>query len=171
MQIHIDRQGQRFGPYPLGQVNQYLASGNLLPTDQAWYEGAPGWMPITQVPGVTAPAFAAAHSQMESMAIGALGVGVLALLLGGVTYWAGGVLMIITIVLGVVGLALGIIGIVRIKNGLGDRRGKGLAISGAVISPLAVMLANCSWTSRKPTLILAATRFMTMASSGMGSNE
>ena len=141
MQIHIDRQGQRFGPYPLEQVNQYLASGNLLPTDQAWYEGAPGWMPITQVPGVTAPAFAAAHSQMESMAIGALGVGVLALLLGGVTYWAGGVLMIITIVVGVVGLALGIIGIVRIKNGLGDRRGKGLAISGAVLSPLAVVLA------------------------------
>lgn len=55
MQIHINRDGQNFGPYSLDEVRQYLASGNIVVTDLAWYEGAPGWMPLGQVPGV-APA-------------------------------------------------------------------------------------------------------------------
>lgn len=52
MMIHISRDGQQFGPYTIAEVNSYLADGVLLPTDQAWFEGAPEWMPITQVPGV-----------------------------------------------------------------------------------------------------------------------
>ena len=140
MQIHVSRDGQQFGPYTLDEVKQYLAAGNLKPTDRAWYDGAPDWMSITQVPGVAVPVFAAAHSRMEAMALGAVGVGALALVTGGVTYWGGMILMIITIVLGVAGLVLAIIGLVRIKNGRGDRRGKGLAIAGAVISPLAIVL-------------------------------
>ena len=50
-------------------------------------------------------------------------------------------MMIITVVLGVGGLVLGIIGLVRIKNAMGERHGKGLAIAGVVLSPLAVVLA------------------------------
>ncbi len=141
MQIHISRDGEQFGPYPLEQVNEYLAAGNLLPTDQAWYEGAPGWMPLPAVEGVNAPVFAPAASRMEGMAVGALVLGVLGLLTGGATKWVGLVLLIITCAFGVVGLVLGVIGLVRIKNGNGDRHGKGLAIAGAVLSPLAVVLA------------------------------
>ncbi len=55
MMIHVMRDGQQFGPYTLEDVNAYLAQGTLLPTDQAWYEGAPDWMLITQVPGVAPP--------------------------------------------------------------------------------------------------------------------
>ncbi len=55
MMIHVMRDGQQFGPYALEDVNTYLAQGTLLPTDQAWYEGAPDWMLLTQVPGVAAP--------------------------------------------------------------------------------------------------------------------
>ena len=66
--IHVMRDGQQFGPYTIEDINAYMAQGNLLPTDQAWYEGAANWMPITEVPGVVhgaapvlaAPAVAAA---------------------------------------------------------------------------------------------------------------
>jgi hypothetical protein len=54
MMIHVMRDGQQFGPYTLEDVNAYLAQGTLLATDQAWYEGTPEWMLITQVPGVLA---------------------------------------------------------------------------------------------------------------------
>ncbi|MBC8324246.1 MAG: DUF4339 domain-containing protein [Verrucomicrobia subdivision 3 bacterium] len=60
MMIHVMRDGQQFGPYTLEDVNAYLAQGTLLATDQAWYEGAPDWMLITQVPGVASPGAAPA---------------------------------------------------------------------------------------------------------------
>ena len=50
--IHVMRDGQQFGPYTIEDINTYLAQGTLLPTDQAWYEGATNWMLITEVPGV-----------------------------------------------------------------------------------------------------------------------
>ena len=60
MMIHVMRDGQQFGPYTLEDVNAYLSQGTLLPADQAWYEGAPDWMLLAEVPGVlslgTAPA-------------------------------------------------------------------------------------------------------------------
>ncbi len=52
MLIHVSRDGAQFGPYTLEDANAYLAEGSLLPTDQAWHEGAPDWMPITEVPGI-----------------------------------------------------------------------------------------------------------------------
>jgi len=55
MMIHVMRDGQQFGPYTLEDANAYLAQGTLLPTDQAWYEGAPDWVLLTQVPGVLSP--------------------------------------------------------------------------------------------------------------------
>ena len=53
MQVHIDRGGERFGPYSLEEVNAYLANGTLLPTDNAWQDGMANWVPIDQIPGVT----------------------------------------------------------------------------------------------------------------------
>ncbi len=49
MQIYIHRDGQQFGPYSVEQARDYLASGNLLPGDLAWHEGAADWMPLDQV--------------------------------------------------------------------------------------------------------------------------
>ena len=69
MMIHISRDGQQFGPYTLEDVQVHLASGALLATDQAWYDGAPAWMPLDQVPGVSAqPAFAAAPDLNDPLA-------------------------------------------------------------------------------------------------------
>lgn len=84
--IHIMRDGQQFGPYTIEDINSYLAQGTLLPTDQAWYEGAANWMPITEVPGVVhggAPApviagadpMAAANPEVAVAEAGAAAVG------------------------------------------------------------------------------------------------
>jgi Ca2+-binding EF-hand superfamily protein len=60
MQIHIDRGGQRFGPYSIEQVKAHLADGTILPTDLGWTDGMTDWVPVTQVPGVATAAAAAA---------------------------------------------------------------------------------------------------------------
>ena len=53
MQIHIARNGQAMGPFSLEEINRQLAAGTLSASDQAWYEGAAGWAPLSTVPGVT----------------------------------------------------------------------------------------------------------------------
>ena len=52
MLIHINRDGEQFGPYTLEDLNAYLAQGTLFPTDLAWWDGAPGWVQMNEVPGV-----------------------------------------------------------------------------------------------------------------------
>lgn len=52
MQIHLARNGQRMGPFPLEEVNRQLALGTVALTDLAWYEGIPTWIPLRDVPGV-----------------------------------------------------------------------------------------------------------------------
>jgi hypothetical protein len=69
MMITISRDGQQFGPYTLDDARAHLAGGALLATDLAWYEGAPDWMPLDQVPGVSGqPAFAAAPDPNDPLA-------------------------------------------------------------------------------------------------------
>jgi hypothetical protein len=53
MQVHVARNGQRMGPFSLEEINRQLAAGTLNLTDLAWYEGAPGWVQLSTVPGVT----------------------------------------------------------------------------------------------------------------------
>ena len=60
LQVHIDRNGQRFGPYTVEELNTYLAGGQVLPTDRAWYEGLADFGPLANIPGVQLPG-AAAH--------------------------------------------------------------------------------------------------------------
>ena len=55
MQIQIDRNGERYGPYSIEEVNSYLVSGTLLPSDNAWHDGMPDWVPIGQIQGVILP--------------------------------------------------------------------------------------------------------------------
>jgi len=47
--IHIDRGGQRFGPYTETETRQYLANGQLLQSDLAWKEGMEDWVPLTML--------------------------------------------------------------------------------------------------------------------------
>ena len=52
MLLHFTRDGQAFGPYPIEEAREYLKRGQILPTDQAWYEGCIDWMPAIEVPGM-----------------------------------------------------------------------------------------------------------------------
>jgi len=56
VQVTINRDGQQMGPYTIEQINEYLAQGSLLPTDHAWHEGLPDWVPVTQISGVDSAA-------------------------------------------------------------------------------------------------------------------
>ena len=88
MMIHVSRDGEQFGPYTLEDANAYLAQGSLLPTDQAWYEGAPDWMPITDVPGIhsgTAAAVVAAGGKTKTLLYAGIAAGVLTVF--GVVGW------------------------------------------------------------------------------------
>ena len=55
MRIHINRSGNALGVFSLDDLNREIAAGRLLPSDLAWYEGAAGWIPAAQVPGVVLP--------------------------------------------------------------------------------------------------------------------
>jgi len=55
MQVHIDRNGERYGPYSIEEINAYLANGTLLPTDLAWQYGMTDWLPVSQISGVVMP--------------------------------------------------------------------------------------------------------------------
>ena len=49
MTYHIARNGHVFGPYTLEQVQQYMASGNIVASDLAQAEGSTEWLPVAQV--------------------------------------------------------------------------------------------------------------------------
>ncbi len=51
-EIHVSRGEQRFGPYKVNEVDEYLKSGNLRFSDLVWYDGAPEWVPLSTVPGI-----------------------------------------------------------------------------------------------------------------------
>lgn len=51
MNYIIYRDGQEFGPYTLAELQQYLASGNILPTDMARSEGMAESLPVSQIIG------------------------------------------------------------------------------------------------------------------------
>lgn len=46
MQIYLARNNEQAGPYSLEQVNQMLASGQVVLTDLAWHEGMSEWQPL-----------------------------------------------------------------------------------------------------------------------------
>ena len=52
MLYHVSRNGQTFGPYTLEDLERYVVSGNVLPTDLAKSEEMAEWTPVSQVLGV-----------------------------------------------------------------------------------------------------------------------
>jgi len=51
MEYFVKRGEQRFGPYSLSDLQQYLQSGNLVAGDLAQSEGMTDWVPLSQVLG------------------------------------------------------------------------------------------------------------------------
>ncbi len=57
MLYHVSRNGQTYGPYTLEDLQRYVASGNVLPTDLARSESMSEWLPVAQILGAGTPAF------------------------------------------------------------------------------------------------------------------
>jgi len=49
MNITIDRNGTKHGPYTLEQIKEYLGNGTFNEDDWAWYEGSTDWLPIKAI--------------------------------------------------------------------------------------------------------------------------
>jgi hypothetical protein len=60
MLYHVSRNGQTYGPYTLEDLQKYVASGNVLPTDLAKSDDVADWVLVSQVLGVAAPTMGAA---------------------------------------------------------------------------------------------------------------
>jgi hypothetical protein len=55
MLYHVTRNGQNYGPYTLEDLQRYVASGNVLPTDLAKSDEMAEWVPVAQLLGGSAP--------------------------------------------------------------------------------------------------------------------
>ena len=51
MEYFVKRGEQRFGPYSLSDLQQYVQSGNVLVEDMSQSEGMADWVPVSQVLG------------------------------------------------------------------------------------------------------------------------
>src|SRR5256885_10760157 len=59
MEYQIQRGDQKFGPYSLAELQQYVQEGRVLLTDLAQSEGMSDWVPVSQILGnipIPAPA-------------------------------------------------------------------------------------------------------------------
>jgi hypothetical protein len=156
MQIHIARDGKQLGPFSLEEINRQLAAGTLSVSDNAWYEGISGWVPLSTVPGVSGGAAAssasippAATSSATAASSPASGPVVPTVAGAGPTE----PLAILSLIFSVVGLSgfccgflllLAIAGVVcghlalsKIKNTPG-LQGHGLALSGVIVGYIAI---------------------------------
>jgi hypothetical protein len=145
MQIHVARDGKELGIFSLEEIKRQLAAGTLSLSDQAWYEGAAGWAPLSTVPGVSpgAPASAPAVSAAVVSAVPVAAVpqrkteqlAVLSLIFSvlGLFGFCCGLFM----AGGVAGIVCGHIALSRIKANP-DLEGHGLALTGVIIGYLAV---------------------------------
>jgi hypothetical protein len=83
MTYQVSRNGQMYGPYTLEDLQRYVASGNILPTDMAKSEEMPDWLPVAQILGtagtaettgtmgttaIPTPAYAAPYQQPSGVA-------------------------------------------------------------------------------------------------------
>lgn len=156
MQIHIARDGKQLGPFSLEEINRQLAAGTLSLTDNAWYEGASGWAPLSTVPGVTGvasttaatptaapsvaatPAAAASGPVVPTTVVVAAPTEPLAIwslvlsLVGLLGFCCGGP------ILGIAGVVCGHLGLSKI-NANPQLQGRGLAMAGLVIGYIAVV--------------------------------
>jgi hypothetical protein len=123
MQISLQDKGQPIGPFSLEQVRQGLASGVYKPSDLAWYEGAPGWVPLSSIPGTDLSVFPyslglVSQPKTSVLAIWSLVLGILSIMCLGLP--------------GIPAVICGHIALSKIKKSGGTETGGGLAIAGLI---------------------------------------
>lgn len=127
MQIFIQHQGQQTGPFPIEQVRAGLADGTYQPTDLAWHEGAPEWLPLSAVPGISdsSPPPLTGPGSPPSGTVETTPLAIWSLVLGLLSFILLGLTSIPAVICG--HIALG-----QIKRSAGALGGGGLAIAGLI---------------------------------------
>ena len=54
-QVFLYQNGQQVGPYQVEDLQNWIQTGQLKITDQAWFEGCPNWVTLAEVPGIILP--------------------------------------------------------------------------------------------------------------------
>ena len=141
MQIHINRKGQKYGPYTVEQVQNHLAAGKLLPNDLAWHKGLPSHIPLSQClaslagnpAAPTASATSASRKGNNGMCIAGLVLGIISVLF---SCCCG----IFGLPFPVIGIILSSIGLIQTKKDP-SQEGRNLGMVGLVLSILAILLS------------------------------
>ena len=55
MEIYLQQNAERSGPYTLENLQAWLEEGQLSVSDAAWFEGCSDWVKVQGVPGVMLP--------------------------------------------------------------------------------------------------------------------
>jgi hypothetical protein len=138
-QIFIAKEGQQHGPYTLAEVKQHLQTGRFSLDDLGWFDGAPAWIPLHQVPGVTSgtrppaipanvpPAPVIAHQPRHTS-----GLAVASLILGIVSWFTVGLPAIPAVICAHLSLS-------RIKHSAGAVGGWGMAVAGLILGYLSMI--------------------------------
>jgi hypothetical protein len=132
MNIFVNRNGQQFGPLTEADVRAKLATGEFSLADLVWWDGQPGWIPLSQsvyagthVPVIPPPVSPApAFSQPVRAGQKTSGLAMAALITGIVSTITCGALFLPAIILGHLGMG-------ATKNPA--VQGRGMAIAGLVL--------------------------------------
>jgi formylglycine-generating enzyme required for sulfatase activity len=55
MEIWLRQEGAEYGPYTLAQVREFVASGESVLEDEAWFEGCEDYVTVGDIPNFTSP--------------------------------------------------------------------------------------------------------------------
>ena len=137
MQIYIHHNGQQTGPFSLETVRAQIANGTVLPTDLAWHEGMPDWLPLSSIPGVAVgapPPIPGPRTMPPAIQTPETpGVAVASMVLGILGFF-------FCILTGIPAVICGHIALSRIDRSGGALTGRGFAITGLVTGYLSFFL-------------------------------
>lgn len=110
MNLYIYKNNQQHGPYSVEQLNDWLLSGQVHPTDMACYDGSTVWAPLNTLAsmGIRAPAYAPPTTSRSE------GWG---LIIGGAVIDLIGVLLCVTVLGAIIGIPMIIGGTAMIWTG------------------------------------------------------
>lgn len=127
MGIFIQHNGQQTGPFTHQEIQAGVASGLYQTTDLVWYEGAAGWMPLSQLPVMaSSPQFPAGVVPQTS------GLAITSMVLGISSFFC--------LVTGIPAVICGHIARGNIKRSLGQQTGDGFALAGLITGYLGTLL-------------------------------
>ncbi len=131
MGIFIQHNGQQTGPFTHQEIQAGVASGLYQPADLVWYEGAAGWLPLSQLPVIAAsPQLPpGVLPQTSGLAITSMVLGISSFLCG---------------ITGIPAVICGHIARGNIKRSQGQQTGDGFALAGLITGYLGTLLIGVS---------------------------